>query len=227
MSRIFQGFGEAYSEVKRDLAEMGIHVHPQTMQDKIVGDNPDYDTKELQNYMYTVTDALSSIFELVPNQPWADDEFKERVSGEFINPGKAWKHRPEIWTEYLHEGQFAYTYSERLSDQLETFIRELKQHPNSRQLYISIWDPVADPPKLGGQSRVPCSLGYLLQYRNGKLNMTYFMRSCDFITHFQNDAYLATRLMEYIAKEAGVEPGDFTHFMGSLHMYAKDAKGVF
>lgn len=225
--RFYKNFGEAVNEIRRDLAEMGLDVHPQTMQDKFVGDNPDYATKELPNYIYTVFNPISSLGDLSVSQPWADMEFSERVSGVPINPGFAYKQREGIWEEFLHDGKFSYTYAERLHKQLDVFIEELKKNPDSRQLYVSIWDPSIDPDNLGGISRVPCSLGYLFQYRGGQLNLTYFMRSCDFITHYHNDAYLAVRLMEYVANSAGVKPGDFTHFAGSLHVYAKDVKGVF
>jgi thymidylate synthase len=225
--RFFTTFGQAINEITRDLAEMGLEVHPQTMQDKYVGDDPNYATKELQNYMYTVFNPLNSLGDLNVSQPWADLEFGERIAPVVVNPGEAYKTRIEVWNEFLHDGKFAYTYNERLRNQLWKFIHEIQGHPDSRQLYVSIWDPNTDPDKLGGGSRVPCSLGYLFQLRNGKLNMTYMMRSCDFITHLHNDAYLATRLMDYVAYHAGVEPGDFTHFIGSLHVYKKDVKGVF
>jgi thymidylate synthase len=226
LMRIFRNFEEALGEIKRDLSEMGLEVHPQTMQDKVVEGDTDYFTKELQNYDYTVKDAMQSIDQLSPVQPWADAEFKERVSGLHLKPGTAWLHRPEVWTEFLHDGQFAYTYPDRMADSLGKIIEELKKHPESRQLYLNIWEGT-DLNFLGGGSRVPCSLGYLFQLRYGKLNITYMMRSCDFVTHFQNDVYLATRLMNYVAEQAGVQPGNFSHFIGSFHIYKKDTQGVF
>lgn len=224
--RIFQNFEEALNEIKRDLAEMGIEVHPQTMQDKFVGNNPEYSTKELQNYDYTVKDAVNSLHQLRPVQPWADAEFAERISGKPLNPGEAYLLRDDVWDEYLHNGRFAYSYPERMAGKLDKIIEELKSNPESRQLYLNIWEG-NDLAYLGGISRVPCSLGYLFQLRNGKLSVTYMMRSCDYVTHFQNDVYLATRLMEYVAKEAGVKPGNFSHFIGSFHVYRKDIQGVF
>lgn len=224
--RIFSNFKEALNEIKRDLAEMGIEVHPQTMQDKYVGDNAEYSTKELQNYSYTVKDAASSTEQLFPTQPWADAELSERVSGLYLNPGEAYLLRKDVWNEFLHEGRFAYTYPERMAGKLLTLINEIKARPESRQLYLNIWEG-NDLANLGGISRVPCSLGYLFQVRGGKLNVTYFMRSCDYATHFQNDVYLAVKLMEYIAQQTGYEPGNFTHFIGSFHIYRKDIGGVF
>lgn len=233
--RIYMNWPEAYEEIKRDLAEMGILVKPKTMQDKVIEGNPDYETKELQNYCYTLLDASSKGITGVI-QPWADAEFEERVTnpdetwdGDFINPGTAWELRKDIWTEYMHEGRMAYTYNERIwrNDQLIRIIEALKGDHDSRQLWLSIWDPNCDPDNLGGVSRVPCSLGYNFQFRDGKLNMHYVMRSCDFNTHFVNDVYLAIKLLEYVAKKAGLEVGSFTHTMFSLHVYKKDVNDVF
>lgn len=224
--RIYSSFEEALNEIRRDLAEMGIEVHPKTMQDKYVGDNPEFGTKELQNYIYTVKDAVSSLSELSPTQPWADAEFVERISNEPVNPGTAYKLRADVWDEFLHDGLFAYTYPERISGKLGKLISEIKVNPESRQLYLSIWDR-SDVANLGGVSRVPCSLGYLFQVRNEQLNVTYMMRSCDFATHLHNDIYLAVMLMQFVAVITGYKPGNFTHFIGSLHVYNKDIKGVF
>lgn len=235
--RIYMNWAEAYEEIKRDLAEMGIEVKPKTMQDKNIEGNPDYETKELQNYCYTLLNAKSSDITGVI-QPWADEEFKERVTYptldennvlHFINPGTAWETRKDVWTEYMHEGKMAYTYNERIwrNDQLTEIINRLKEDHDSRQLWLSIWDPNEDPNKLGGISRVPCSLGYNFQYRDGKLNIHYVMRSCDFNTHFVNDVYLGIKLLEYVANECGMEVGSFTHTMFSLHVYKKDIKNVF
>ena len=111
--RLYVKAEEAFEEIKRDLAEMGIWVRPKTMQDKIIEGNPDYETTELQNYSYTILNAKSSE---IPNvtQPWADAEFQERITkpvdGKFINPGEAWKLRENIWGEFFHNGKFGYTY---------------------------------------------------------------------------------------------------------------------
>lgn len=239
--RIYINAQEMIEETKRDLAEMGIVVRPATMQDKYVKGNPDYETRELQNYSYCLLDAKSTEIPGV-TQPWADSEFEERVTDpwtrasngdtmkvKFINPGEAWKLRREIWTEYMHDGKLAYTYNELLwnNDQLTKIINRLKEDPDSRQLWISLWDPTRDPDFLGGVSRVPCSLGYGLQVRDGKLNLHYVMRSCDFATHFRNDVYLAIKFLEWVAERTGYPVGSFTHTIFSLHVYNKDVEGVF
>lgn len=228
--RIYTNWDECYNEVLRDLAEMGIVVRPKTMQDKNVEGNPDYETKELQNYSYTLLDPKSQTITGVV-QPWADAEFKERIDSIHypINPGEAWKLRKDVWSEYIHDGKLAYTYNEMLwnNNQLGKVIDRMLKDPDSRQLWVSLWNPNKDPDLLGGVSRVPCSLGYGFQVREGKLNMHYVMRSCDFATHFCNDVYLAIKLLEWVSNMTGFPVGNFTHTMFSVHVYNKDIKGVF
>ena len=227
--RMFINWQEAQEEIKRDLAEMGVLVKPKSMQDKVIEGMEEYETKELQNYSYTLLNADSSTITGVI-QPWADKEFMERVdkSGQ-VNPGTAWLEREDVWSEYMHDGKMAYTYNERFfrNRQLEKIILRLKEDHDSRQLWLSVWDPNEDPDKLGGISRVPCSLGYNFQFRDGALNIHYVMRSCDFSTHFTNDVYLGIKLLEYVAKETGLPVGNFTHTMFSLHVYKKDVEKVF
>lgn len=227
--RIYINVDEAFEEIKRDLKEMGTLVYPQTMQNKNIEGNQDYATRELQNYSYQLLNPWSS---LVPgvSQPWADKEFMERMNSSKLNPGTAWLERKEIWQEFINDkGEFDYTYSERLflSNQLENIIDRIKKDPESRQLWLSIWSPQLDNPNIGGIARVPCSLGYNFQVRNGWLEMHYIMRSCDFATHFKNDVYLAIRLLEEVSHRTGYPIYSFTHTMFSLHIYNKDVVEVF
>lgn len=224
--RFYKDFKEALSEIKRDLAEMGIEVHPKTYQDKYIADDPNFATLELQNYVYTVLHPNPD--DLGPVQPWADMEFEERISGIKYNPGNSWKKRLDVWEQFLEsDGRFAYTYPERMAHQLDIIADEAEDNPDSRQLYMGIWDPNKDIYRLGGLSRVPCSLGYLFQIRGGILNVTYFMRSMDYVTHMENDMYLAHMLQRWMANRIGVPEGRFTHFVASLHIFKKDVKGVF
>lgn len=227
--RIYKDFTEAIPEIKRDVVEMGIKCHSRSYQDKDIADNPDFETLELQNYIYTVVKPQEE--DLSPIIPWAEIEWLERlrgIAGDPKNPGYAWTLREKVWKEFLDKGRFAYTYSERFSlhSQVQKIIQRIKEDPDSRQLFISVWS-VDDIEKLGGISRVPCTLGYQIQIRKGTLNITYLQRSCDLATHFVNDAYLAYRLQSYLASVTECPVGTFTHWIGSLHLFKKDSEGVF
>lgn len=228
--RMFANFAEAQNELRRDLNEMGLTVHPETMQDKYVADNPDFETKELNNYMYQVLRPNWREVEGI-HEEWVMQEWADRLEGN-LNPGKAYKKRLDVWDQFTEKTEaqkvprFAYTYSQRIGGKyIRAVIDELKIHPTSRQLWIDMWRP--EDVERRGQRRVPCTLGYWVVNRKGALHMTYMMRSCDLVTHYPNDVCLATMLQEYIAEETDLKIGTFTHFVGSLHVYAKDVADAF
>jgi thymidylate synthase len=247
--RIYRNCREMYSEVKRDLHEMGTLVHPQTMQDKIVADDPNYRTLELSPYTFTILDGSDRtqwLSDIKYNIDWCLADFEERVStlrgGIPINPGEAWKLRAETWSEFIHDGKFAYTYSDRLGQSfasapddtpnvrkaLPRVVAELGRHPNTRQAVLPIFDPVLDIPRLGSSQRVPCSLYYQFLRRDDGLRVIYAMRSSDLITHFPYDIWMALQLQHAVAQILEIPSERFIFFTGSLHLYAKDADpGVF
>jgi thymidylate synthase len=178
---------------------------------------------------------------------YIEQEFIDRISGVAMNPGNAWKLRSGLWNEFMHDGKFAYTYSERMAYQVARIIRELRERPDTRQAIITIhsylgatgpvlnehgavvFEPSEDMESMGGASRVPCSMYYQLMIRERKLDLVYTMRSCDFLNHFPVDIMLALRLQSWAALTLGYEVGTFTYFTGSLHAYAKDmeTRGIF
>lgn len=238
--RVYVNFQEAFGEIRRDLAEMGVRVHTKTYQNKDIAGDPDFETLEVCNYMYTVLQPDAR--DLNPTLPWADLEFSERICGEPVNPGVAWETRAEIWKEFLtvslvpmsrvgkteKTARFDYTYSERFNENrlIDALITNLRLDLYSRQHFIAVWHP-DDIHKGIGQERIPCTLGYYLQFRDEKLNITYLQRSADLAIHFENDVYLCYRFLRDIAERIAVEPGTFTHWLGSLHVYQKDVEGVF
>jgi len=147
--RVYANAYELMSEIFREVWEMGQICHPYSMQNKVVANNPEFDTKEITNYNYCLLNMfkMEYLFLAEPEAlTWADEEFKERVSPIKLNPGNAWKLRRHIWEQFLNEkGEFDYTYNDRIRKQLRYIIQELKDHPDTRQAVISIWDPNIDP----------------------------------------------------------------------------------
>ena len=229
--RIFKNLTEARGEILRDFKEMGIDVANTHMQDK-VGEFP---TLELINYGYTILEPRAE--HLNPSLEWATQEWLDRyegITGHPVNPGKAWHKRSDIWHGFietdhsLHYGKFSYTYSERFAGacQVLRIVEEIRSNPNSRQLYLSLWDPNLDIVRIGVR-RVPCSLGWHFMVREKKLHVTYSMRSCDFVTHWDNDVWLTLQLLDYISSKTGIDTGRFSQFINSFHIYEKDVADIF
>jgi len=231
--RVYKGLVEAYHEIERDVVEMGVIVKPESMQDKIVKGDEKFETKELIGYSYMVTsehlfsDVYRFIGELKLDKNYIQQELFERLTYPPVNPGESWKYRKEVWEEFIHNGKFSYTYSERISPHLPHLKESLLKLPNSRQMILPIYRP-SDSCYWGGVARVPCSMYYQLLIREEKLQLIYTMRSCDLYTHFAYDVVLARLFQMKMSEYINREPGHFIHFIGSLHIYKKDwNKGVF
>lgn len=235
--RIYNNLEEALKETERELFEMGIKVCPQTMQDKEVGGNPDFETTELQGYSYCITnhsDSLATFEKRKGNMRYLNQEMSDRLSPNWLNPGKSYHFRSKVWVPFLEKGgKFSYSYNERYREQLDRICLELHTNPDTRQAVMTVYDRHQDIQSLGGLRRIPCSMHYqfLRRKRNGKefLDIIYVMRSCDFYEHLIYDILLTMRLQEYVSNYLNIVYGNFTHFIGSLHAYKKDyaTKGVF
>ena len=68
----------------------------------------------------------------------------------------------------------------------------------------------------------PCTMYLQFLLRDGKLNLSVHMRSNDIWMGVPYDMFSFCFLQMKMAMELGVEIGEYTHYAGSLHMYARD-----
>lgn len=114
-------------------------------------------------------------------------------------------------------GLFHGAYGLRTKDQYGPIIERLKADPDTRQAVVTIWNPELD--LLPQKRDYPCTILHQFRIRDNKLNMTVFMRSNDVWLGAAYDFFQFTRVQLAIASVLGVEPGDYTHHVGSLHIY--------
>lgn len=108
---------------------------------------------------------------------------------------------------------------------LNDVVARLKTNLLTRQAYLPIWFPEDTGAPDG--VRVPCSLGYHFMVREGKLHLTYHIRSCDFMRHFRDDVYMAVRLAQWVWQQLGedynhLRMGELTMHIGSFHIFEGD-----
>ena len=150
--RIYSNPYELMSETARNLYEMGNEVKPRTYQNKVIEGKDDFITKELicEQYCLTHLEDPAPLFVFTKSKDWAEAEFQERIHPGQINPGEAWKLRPEIWEEFLVDGKyFDYTYSERMNEvvryngivmtKLQAVIGLLKDDNDTRKAILNIY----------------------------------------------------------------------------------------
>lgn len=111
-------------------------------------------------------------------------------------------------------------YGPRIKHQLPKVIEALKSDNNTRQAIMTIWDPRYDG--FGDVRDTPCTTGFQFLLRDDRLHMVTTMRSNDVWWGLAYDVFQFTFLQKQIADILGVEQGQYTHNVGSLHMYERD-----
>jgi thymidylate synthase len=101
-------------------------------------------------------------------------------------------------------------------DQVKDLIHQIKNNPDSRRMIISAWN-VADLPKM---KLMPCHCLFQFYVANGKLSCQLYQRSADVFlgVPFNIASYALLTMM--IAQVCGLEPGEFVHSFGDVHLYS-------
>lgn len=213
-------------------------------------DIPQAETIEVEDVSlyFEIGEAMEDLQDDVePNLPWAEEHFQERISGVPSNPPPShvrWPFAQRGNEEHVNsDSKFSHTYPERIWPKfaggnefsanfgirygygdLNDVVDLLRKHPGTRQAYLPIWFP-EDTGAVDGQ-RVPCSLGYHFMIRNGVMKVVYYIRSCDFFRHFNDDVYMAARLCQWVAEQVGVKPGKLVMHISSLHIFSVERERV-
>jgi len=100
-------------------------------------------------------------------------------------------------------------------DQISEVIKTIKNNPNSRRIIVSAWN-VADIPNM---QLPPCHCLFQFYVEKGKLSCQLYQRSCDTFlgVPFNIASYALLTMM--VAQVCDLEPGDFVHTFGDLHIY--------
>lgn len=178
-----------------------------------------------------------------PNLPWAEDHFQERISGIPHNPPPSaswWPHNQQDNAEFKDDGKFSHTYPERFwpyelmprgvrypTGTFYDLMRLLEERPMTRQAYLPIWFP-EDLSASRAQERVPCTLGYLIQFNSSttRYDLWYYMRSCDYLRYMWDDIYMAGRLLQLACGQIGAAPGTLHMKIANLHVFAAEAESI-
>ncbi len=101
-------------------------------------------------------------------------------------------------------------------DQIAALIKEIRTNPTSRRLIVSAWN-VAD---VDAMALPPCHCLFQFYVSEGKLSCQLYQRSADVFlgVPFNIASYALLTLM--VAQVTGLEPGEFIHTFGDVHLYA-------
>jgi thymidylate synthase len=138
-----------------------------------------------------------------------------------------------IWNEWADEnGDLGHIYGYQWRswpdyngghvDQISNAVDQIRNNPDSRRIIVSAWN-VADLPNM---NLPPCHAFFQFYVANGKLSCQLYQRSADsFIgVPFNIASYALLTMM--MAQVTGLEPGDFVHTFGDLHIYSNHLEQV-
>ena len=101
--------------------------------------------------------------------------------------------------------------------QWDNLVKELQFNPESRRAVLMIHNIFEYNDK-----DHPCTLSIQFQIRENKLYATTTMRSNDLWRGFPYDVFFFTSIQIMLAMKLNIEVGEYTHFVGNLHLYKED-----
>ena len=143
------------------------------------------------------------------------------------------EHNVKIWDEWADEyGELGPVYGKQwrswegkdglVIDQISEAVKQIKNNPDSRRIIVSAWN-VAELSKM---ALMPCHTIFQFYVADGKLSCQLYQRSADVFlgVPFNIASYALLTLM--IAQVCDLEPGDFIHTFGDVHIYSNHVEQV-
>nr|AIA14816.1 thymidylate synthase [uncultured bacterium] len=136
-------------------------------------------------------------------------------------------HGVSIWNEWADEnGELGPVYGKqwrswetkdgRVIDQITEAVKTIKNNPDSRRIIVNAWN-VGDLPQM---ALSPCHCLFQFYVADGRLSCQLYQRSADVFlgVPFNIASYAILTMM--MAQVCDLEPGDFVHTFGDVHLYS-------
>lgn len=149
------------------------------------------------------------------------------------NTGYLKDHGVSIWDEWADaNGELGPVYGKqwrswqgtdgKVIDQVSDAIKQIKNNPDSRRIIVSAWN-VAELPQM---ALMPCHALFQFYVADGKLSCQLYQRSADVFlgVPFNIASYALLTMM--MAQVCDLEPGDFIHSFGDVHIYSNHLEQV-
>lgn len=105
------------------------------------------------------------------------------------------------------------------------YLQENKESPNGRRLIVSAWNP-PEVEEMAKAGLPPCHTLFQFYVNDGKLSCQLYQRSADVFlgVPFNIASYALLTMM--MAQVTDLQPGDFVHTFGDVHIYSNHIEQV-
>lgn len=156
------------------------------------------------------------------------------------DPSFILKHAPKLWSKFVEteaveedrgngmrtvekqvlKTAYGWRWREAFGrDQLALAVKELRDNPTNRQLWVQAWDPRSDG--LGGPQpkNIPCPLGFSVSRFQDDIHMSVFVRSSDVFVGLPYDVMAYGLTLDAIAASVGCRPATMHFTLAHPHLY--------
>jgi thymidylate synthase len=142
------------------------------------------------------------------------------------NIGYLKEHGVRIWDEWADEnGDLGPVYGSQWRswpdgrggtiDQIARVIDSIRTKPDSRRHIVTAWNPA----EIEDMALPPCHCLFQFYVADGKLSCQLYQRSADVFLGVPFNIASYALLTHMVAQVTGLEPGDFIHSFGDVHLY--------
>ena len=136
------------------------------------------------------------------------------------------EHGVRIWNEWADEnGELGPVYGHQWRswpdynggtiDQIQNVIDLIKNHPDSRRMMVSAWNPA----EVEQMALPPCHCLFQFYVADDRLSLQLYQRSADTVLGVPFNIASYALLLQMMAQVTGLKPGEFVHTTGDTHLY--------
>ena len=136
------------------------------------------------------------------------------------------EHGVRIWNEWADEnGELGPVYGHQWRswpdynggtiDQIQNVIDLIKNHPDSRRMMVSAWNPA----EVEQMALPPCHCLFQFYVADDRLSLQLYQRSADTFLGVPFNIASYALLRQMMAQVTGLKPGEFVHTTGDTHLY--------
>ncbi len=142
------------------------------------------------------------------------EEFVARVAAESPSPIEGYRYG-DLGAVYGSQWRSWPTPEGGTVDQIRNVVEMIKRNPDSRRMIVSAWNVA----QIEEMALPPCHVLFQFYVADGRLSCQLYQRSADTFlgVPFNIASYALLTMM--IARECGLEPGEFIHTLGDTHLY--------